>query len=107
MRRIIPILFFLFLALIPRVHAAQPIDVLRVAVDKVLTILEDPAYQEPSQKEAQQERIWDTIQDIFDFEEMSRSTVARNWKIFTTQEKKEFTDVFGRFLGANYLGKIC
>ncbi len=106
MGRIFPILFFISLALPSPSPGAQPTDVLKSAVDEVLTILDDPTYQEASRRDAQQKRIWDIIEQIFDFDEMARSTLAINWKNFTGPQKREFSKIFGQFLGKNYLDKI-
>ena len=106
MAKIIPILLFFFLALPSQSRGEQPLEILQGAVDGVISILEDPAYQDPSQKKVQQKKLWEIIRGIFDFNEMARSTLARHWKEFTEEQKKEFSDVFGQFLGGNYLDKI-
>ena len=106
MKRVILILFLLFFCLSSTAHSAQPLDVLKDAINQVLSILEDPVYQDASRKESQQKKIRCIINQIFDFKEMSKRTLARNWKIFTAQQKKEFSDVFGEFLADNYLKKI-
>jgi phospholipid transport system substrate-binding protein len=106
MKRIMQILCILFITSPLHSYGAQPMDVLKQAVDEVLTILADPAYQDPSGADEQQEKLWKIIHDVFDFHEMSRSTAGRHWKRFSESQKKEFTDVFGRFLADNYLHKI-
>lgn len=106
MKRIVQILCILFFALPFRSYAAQPMEVLRRDVDEVLSILSDPAYRAPSKAEEQQEKIWDIIDNVFNFNEMARSTAARHWKSFSESQKKEFTEVFGKFLGETYLDKI-
>ena len=106
MKRIILILLFACILLPINVYSAQPNDILQTAVDQVIFILEDPAYQDESRKTVQKEKLWKIIGEIFDFEEMSKRTLARNWKVFSPPQQKEFTEVFGDFLTANYLNKI-
>lgn len=106
MKRVVQILCILFIVFPFPSYAAQPMEVLKQAVDEVLSILSDPAYRDPSQGDEQEEKLWDIIYNVFDFNEMSRSTIARHWKKFSESQKKEFTEVFGKFLGKNYLEKI-
>jgi phospholipid transport system substrate-binding protein len=87
-------------------YSAQPIDILKNAIDQVIFILEDPAYEDNSLKTAQKEKLWNIIREIFDFEEMSKRTLARNWKDFSPQQQTDFIEVFGEFLSNNYLKKI-
>lgn len=90
--------------------AAQPnpLEVLKPPVDDVITILNDPKYkaEDDALKAEQRDKIWLSINKIFDFEEVSKRALARNWKKFSTTEKKEFIDVFGGFLGNTYVDKI-
>ncbi|MFC1890901.1 phospholipid-binding protein MlaC [Thermodesulfobacteriota bacterium] len=106
MKRIILILLFACIFLPINAYSAQPNDILQTAIDQVIFILEDPAYQDESRKTVQKEKLWKIIGEIFDFEEMSKRTLARNWKGFSPPQQKEFTEVFGNFLTANYLKKI-
>lgn len=87
-------------------YGAQPIDRLQTAIDQVIFILEDPAYRDGTQTESQKEKLYNIIKSIFDFEEMSKRTLARNWKDFSPEQQAEFTEIFGEFLSSNYLKKI-
>jgi phospholipid transport system substrate-binding protein len=87
-------------------HGVQPMNVLKGHIDQVMGILKDPQYEEISQKALQEEKIWAIFQEIFDFTEVSRRAVGINWRGFTDQQRKEFTDVFAQFLGSIYLDRI-
>lgn len=106
MKRIVQILCILFMASPVHSYGAQPMEVVKQAVDEVLLILEDSTSPDASQGDEQPGEIWDIINRVFDFNEMSRSTIARHWEKFSEPQKKEFTEVFGKFLGKNYLNKI-
>lgn len=107
MNRVTTLLLLLFL-LSPHVSfgSEQPLETLRTSIDSVLNVLGDPTYQDPSRESEQQEKIWTIFKQIFDFEEMSKRTLSNNWRSLTAQEQEEFSDVFGKFLGNIYLGKI-
>jgi len=99
------LLLLLFLSASPA-FGAQPIDILKKPVDHIIQILTDPQYEDLSQKQLQHDKIWDIVRTIFDFKAISRLTVGRQWKKFVPAEKEAFTDVFARFLGNTYIGKI-
>jgi phospholipid transport system substrate-binding protein len=84
----------------------EPLDALKTPVDQVLTLLQDPKYQNADQKEAQMEQIWEIIRKVFEFREIAKRTLARNWKKFTPQQKEAFTDQFAELLGNTYIGRI-
>ena len=97
----------LALVLMPIPYAgAQPLETLKVAVDEAIKILNDPQYKDEAQKETQRDDIWKVIRQVFDLQGIAQITLGRNWKQFNLAEKDEFTEVFGRFLGNNYVDKI-
>lgn len=84
----------------------QPIDVLKTPINRVISILKDPQYHDAAKKDEQREKMWEIIQSVFDFKEISRRTLARNWKHFGPEQQKQFIHVFSEFLGDNYLNRI-
>ena len=84
----------------------EPIDTIKAPIDALITILNDPQYQAPGTKSAQRDEIWKNVKPMFDFEEISKRAVARNWREFSATEKTAFTDVFAQFLGNTYIDKI-
>lgn len=98
---------FLILILSPFSFAGDPpLETLKDAVDQAMKILDDPRYKDESRKETQRDEIWKVIRQVFDLEGIARITLGRNWRRFKQTEKEEFTEVFGRFLGNNYVEKI-
>jgi phospholipid transport system substrate-binding protein len=79
---------------------------LRVAIDEVLVILNDPSSNTEAGKEKGYKKIQVIINRIFDFREMSRITLSRNWKRFSEKEKDEFSRVFSEFLTYNNIEKL-
>ena len=84
----------------------EPLEAIKGPIDTVITILNDPVYKDENLKSDQREKIWQSVSDIFDFDEISMRAVARNWKKFTPEEQKEFSVVFSKFLGNTYVDKI-
>ncbi len=87
-------------------YASEPLTILKGKIDKVFSILNDPEYNDETKKEQQYNELWKIIDGIFNFNVMSRLTLANNWRAFSPEQQEEFANVFGRFLGNNYLDKI-
>lgn len=88
--------------------AGTPIDALKGPVDKVIQILEDPQYDNPARRDELREKIRSVTNAMFDFELIAKRTAGRyHWeKSLTPPQRREFTDLFARFLGNNYLSRI-
>jgi phospholipid transport system substrate-binding protein len=84
----------------------EPIATIKAPIDAVVTILNDPQYKEPGTKMAQRDQIWKKVKPMFNFDEIAKRAVARNWDDFSAAEKVAFTDVFAEFLGNTYIDKI-
>jgi phospholipid transport system substrate-binding protein len=88
------------------VHGAAPVDTIETEVNKILDVLRDPALKAPSAKETREERIWAIIDGVFDYAELSKRALGRNWRKFKAEQQKEFTELFSRLLGNVYLDRI-
>jgi phospholipid transport system substrate-binding protein len=84
----------------------EPMAVIKTPVDTVIAILNDPQYKVAGTKSAQRDEIWKVVKPMFDFDEIAKRAVARNWRDFSDSEKAAFTDVFAQFLGNTYIDKI-
>mgnify|MGYP001049409075 CR=1 FL=1 len=107
-QQLVIILLTLFFA-IP-VWASTPadgaLDFVRTSVDKVLTILRDPACKEESTEEVQRQKLRTVVEVLFDYNEISRRVLGRQRKSFTPEQMDEFSDLFTRLLEKIYLNKI-
>ena len=94
------------------VFATGPMDTLKIPVNEVISILNDPQYkdieQNPELKKIQRDKIWEQTQKIFDYEFIAKSVVGRfHWKeTFSPEQRNVFTDVLSRFIGNFYIDKI-
>ena len=105
-KQIISVILALIVGIPCSAKGIEPLDALKVPVDQVLGILNDPQYQDAAHKDAQREKIWDNIRQAFDFEIMAKLALARNWEKFTVQQRKEFTGFFAELLENTYVDKI-
>lgn len=103
---------FLIAALLAGALIAPPADAgeatgqLRAGIRGVLEILRKPELKEPGQKAERRSRIRKIIHQYFDFEEMSRRSLARHWRKRTPEEKSEFIVLFSRLMERNYADKL-
>jgi len=84
----------------------QPLETLQRGIDKGISVLQDPQYQDDSQKTEQAQRLWEVTQEIFDFKEFSRRVLASHWKKFSSRQREEFVGLIGELLGKTNLRKL-
>jgi phospholipid transport system substrate-binding protein len=88
----------------PPAGAGAPTEQLRMQIDRVLKLLEDPTLKDkPKDKRAAVRKIAD---DIFDFPETARRSLGRHWAARTEAERDEFVKLFGDLLERSYISKI-
>ncbi|MBN1905610.1 MAG: ABC transporter substrate-binding protein [Deltaproteobacteria bacterium] len=97
---------FILITCIYTAHASEPFDILKEKVNRVFSVLNDPAYSDQAKKTEQHDILYSIIEEAFDFNGMARLTLARNWQAFTPVQQEEFAGLFGQFLGNTYLDKI-
>ena len=86
--------------------ATSPMESLKIPIETVLSLLKDPKYKDPDQRQQQRDKIFAITRKLFDYTEMSKRTLARNWKSFSPQEQLKFADVFADHLSNSYMDKI-
>ena len=84
----------------------SPMEALKIPIETVLSLLKDPKYKDPDQRQQQRDKIFAITRQLFDYTEMSKRTLARNWKSFSPQEQLQFVDVFADHLSNSYMDKI-
>lgn len=87
-------------------HSEQPIDVLQKSINTGIAILEDPQYQDITEKDRQQKFLCETAWDSFDFKEFSKRVLGSNWRNFTSSQRRQFVDVFSEFLCKYYITRL-
>ena len=86
--------------------AANPKEELKASIDRVLDVLRDPSLKGDEHRKARRRKMSEIIQARFDFAEMGKRSLARQWRKMSPAEKKEFVGIFGNLLQDSYLTKI-
>ncbi len=98
-------------------QAGEPTESIRKTADRIIAIVSDPELQtsgkdvdeKKSHKDKLKKRnrmVREAVDERFNWEEMSRRTLARYWRDRTDDEKKEFIDLFGKLLERTYLDQV-
>ena len=87
-------------------HGEQPIDVLQKSIKMGIAILEDPQYQNITEKDRQQEILCEAAWEAFDFKEFSKRVLGSNWLAFTSSQRRKFIDVISEFLCKYYITRL-
>jgi len=100
------LLFFLVLGPPLPGWAGEPTDQIKETTHKILSILADPSLKSPSLTQERRSSIRRTIDERFNWEEMTRRSLARYWDPRTAEEKKEFVRLYSDLLERTYMDKI-
>ncbi len=90
---------YLFVAL--PLSAGAPSDQTRATIEKVLTILKEPAA-----KSERRDRLRQAIYPSFDFAEMAKRSLGAHWQRRNPTEQQEFVKVFTDLVESSYVDAI-
>ncbi len=98
------IIFLVVVVVLPPVGARElgPKEQVKVTVDGILAILRDKKLDWYSK----QLSIESIIDRRFDFQTMSQSVLATNWRKATLEERKRFVEFFSQYLQHTYTEKL-
>ena len=85
---------------------APPTAVVRATLDAVFHILDDQQLKGPGHLTQRRHLLENIIAERFDYEEMSKRTLAAHWKPLSQTERQEFVQLFKAFLSDQYAARI-
>ena len=88
-----------------QVYASTAKETVEMQINKILTKMKEPAFKEMS-KDAKMAEISKIINEVFDYEELSKRTLGRNWQKFNPEQQKEFIQLFSQLLEDVYSDRI-
>jgi phospholipid transport system substrate-binding protein len=86
-------------------YAATPKETVETGVNKLLKILGDPAFKAKPEDE-RIAIIGAEIETVFDFKELSRRSLGREWKKMKPEQQKEFVQLFKELLQGVYADRL-
>ena len=99
------ILLAVVLILPLQVLAGGAKDTVEVQINKMLTKMKSPEFK-GLERDAQVDEIRTIINEVFDWQELSRRTLGREWKKFSPDQRKEFVGLFETLLQNIYADRV-
>jgi phospholipid transport system substrate-binding protein len=101
------VLVLLLLVLLPDPSKAGiPADQVRQTADKVLLILQDPRLKAADKKKERRDQLRQVISARFDFNEMARRSLGQHWQRRSTEEQRQFVQLFTDLLERSYADQV-
>ena len=86
--------------------AGVPTDQLKGAVERVLKTLDDPTLRGQTRLGERRAAVRKIANEIFDFSEIAKRSMARHWQPLSEAQKNEFVGLFADLLERSYISKI-
>jgi phospholipid transport system substrate-binding protein len=102
---IVTILLLALFVLPMQALATTAKETVEVQVNKVLKALADPGFKDQT-RDVKIVKIRSIVNEIFDYTELSRRTLGREWTKFNVQQQNEFVKLFGDLLEKTYADKL-
>jgi len=83
-----------------------PMEQLKVSSDRVLQILDDPAFKPEAKLAERRKAIRRIADEIFDFEEMAQRALGQHWRPLSEAQRKEFVPLFADLIDRAYMSTI-
>jgi phospholipid transport system substrate-binding protein len=87
-------------------RAGAPLEQLRLQVDRVLKLLDDPELKKETKAKDRRVAVRKIANEIFDFSETAKRSLGRHWQARTPAEREEFVQVFTDLLERSYISRV-
>jgi phospholipid transport system substrate-binding protein len=87
-------------------YGDSALDTIKKHVTRVIDMLKDPSLKHESARDMKAKKIREVTNEMFDFEELSRRTLGKNWERLDSAQQKEFIQLYRQILEDAYMGKI-
>lgn len=84
----------------------DPTEQLRPFMDRIVSILTDPELKGDENCIKRREEVMNVADERFDFNEMSKRVLGKEWRKLNDEEQKYFVGLFKKLLEHAYIGKI-
>jgi phospholipid transport system substrate-binding protein len=86
-------------------HAASAKETVETGVNKVIKTLADPTFK-AKPRDVKITEIGNIIGEVFDFTELSKRTLGREWKKMDAEQQEEFTELLRELLQGVYADRL-
>lgn len=85
---------------------AGPTEELKPKLDALIGVLLDPVMKGEEKKVERRAKIMEYVNSGFDFREMSKRVIGKEWKELTPEKQDHFQKLFTKLLENAYIGKF-
>ncbi len=101
------LVFIIVFMIAPPVMSAQgPLETVKLHINKVLEVLQDPSLTGESGRQTKIEKISEITEDMFDFTELSKRSLGRAWTHFSPEQLTKFVSLYKKLLKNTYADRI-
>lgn len=86
--------------------AGAPTDQLKVSVEQIVKVLEDPGLKPEAKAKDRRAAIRKEAEVVFDFGETAKRALGRHWQTLAEKDRQEFTALFTDLIERAYISKI-
>jgi phospholipid transport system substrate-binding protein len=79
---------------------------LQTTLEEIMAILQSEEFKAPDKKMVRRNAMLYVLEYRFDFEEMAKRSLAKEWKKRTPVEREQFVMIFGQLIENSYISKI-
>lgn len=106
MGRAIFVSFWLLVAGAALAAVADPMEQIKTTVTGIIGVMQNKELSKPDKKALRREKIMTYVSQRFDFEEISKQTLAANWRELSPEQRKNFERLFSELLKNTYIGRV-
>ncbi len=100
------LVLFMYQGSVIAVESGSATEAIKETIDQVLVILGDEKFKQPEHVDEGRAALEKVMAQRFDYEEMGKRTLGREWKKLNTDQQKEFVELFQQFLSNTYAGNV-
>jgi ABC-type transporter MlaC component len=78
--------------------ASTPMETVKETIAAVMSILNDPTFQEPGMADARRVALENTIRSAVSYREMARRSLGITWMVLSEPERQRFSELFVQVL---------
>lgn len=97
---------WLVLGAISVAAAIDPLEQVKTTVNGILGVMQNKELSKPEKKALRREKIMAYVSQRFDFEEISKQTLAGKWRELSPEQRKNFERLFSELLKNTYIGRV-
>ncbi len=88
------------------VESGSATEAIKGTIDQVLVILGDEKFKQPEYADESRAALEQVMAKRFDYAEMGKRTLGREWKKLNATQQHEFVELFQQFLSNTYAGNV-